>query len=467
MKTIKSTLLKKEEFPLVLKNHKNLFNLGTENKKLFLSKSTMKLGKNNISDRNFSFSRNNNLFLQASKIYLKQLEELNLFLNEEINIPKTERLYPTEIPNIKTINNESSPKKYKYRIKTSENIRMTNSNLIKSKTSSSFKIKNRNSKVIKSIELNQNSSKDKLQTFVNLSFLLGKTKNESVKKSKPMKYEVEPMNIRSEYNNLILKKSFLNFKKSQESIFAHKVRSNFMIDINEKIKEQNIKKKCIFRRHLLEYEKIKKMEEEAKDLIDINFIEFSDAKKNLKKYIYSINDINFNEDKNYILFKTYENRINYIYDMCHIPNFKNHLLKYNNKIDYEINYINELDCPNFIDYNAWNYLNMKKAKIQSFIDKSNKEKEEEKIINNGNDNDIKYSKNIDNKIINYINKKNEEEEKDKENLNTDNKFLRKELQLTKEIEEYFILKIIYKNNSYFASDKLKEVVYNKFYFNKI
>ena len=44
-----------------------------------------------------------------------------------------------------------------------------------------------------------------------------------------------------------------------------------------------------------------------------------------------------------------------------------------------------------------------------------------------------------------------------------NKFLRKELQLTKEVEEYFILKIIYKNNSYFASDKLKEVVYNKFY----
>ena len=108
---------------------------------------------------------------------------------------------------------------------------------------------------------------------------------------------------------------------------------------------------------------------------------------------------------------------------------------------------------------------MKKAKIQTFIDKSNKEKKEENIINNGNDNNngIKYSKSIDNKIIDYINKKNEEEEKDKGNIKTENKFLRKELQLTKEVEDYFILKIIYKNNSYYAYDKLKEVVYNKIY----
>ena len=102
MKTIKSALLS-EEFSSRFKNSKNIFNLGTKDKKLFLSKSTMKIERNNLSDRN-SLSRNNNLFLQASKIYLKQLEELNLFLNEEINIPKTERLYPTEIPNIKTIN---------------------------------------------------------------------------------------------------------------------------------------------------------------------------------------------------------------------------------------------------------------------------------------------------------------------------------------------------------------------------
>ena len=457
MKTIKSALLS-EEFSSRFKNSKNIFNLGKKDKKLFLSKSTMKIERNNLSDRN-SLSRNNNLFLQASKIYLKQLEELNLFLNEEINIPKTERLYPTEIPNIKTINTESSSKKHKYRIKTCENKRRKDSNFIKSKTSSSYKIKDRNSKGIISKERNKNG----LQTYVNLSFLLGKKKIENVKKVEPLKYEVEPMNVRSDYNKLIVKKSFLNFKKSQESIFAHKVRSHFMIDNNEKIKKQAFKQKKIFRKNLLHYEKIKKIEEEAKDVIDINFIEFSDAKKKLKKYIYSVNEKNFNEDKNYILFKSYENRINYIYDMCHIPTFKNHLLKYNNKIDYEINYINELDCPNFIDYNSWNYLNIKKAKIQTFIDKSNKEKKEESISKNGNDNGIKYSKSIDNKIFDYINKKDEEEKKDKENIKTDNKFLRKELQLTKEVEDYFVLKIIYKNNSYFASDKLKEVVYNKFY----
>ena len=459
MKTIKSAKLNKK-YPLRFKNNKSIFNLGVKDKRLFLSKSTIKIERNNLSDRKFSLSRNNNFFLQASKKYLKQLEELNIFLNEEINIPKTERFYPTEIPNIKTIITESSTKRYKFRIKTCES-RRTNSNFIKSKTSSSYKIRDRNSKDIKSIERNQNG----LQTYVNLSFLLGKKKMENVKKVEPMKYEVEPMSVRSDYNELILKKSFLNFKKSQESIFAHKVKSNFMIDNIEKIKKQKIKQKSIFRDNLLQYEKIKRLEEEAKDVIDINFIEFSDAKKKLKKYIYSMSDKNFNEDKNYILFKSYENRINYIYDMCHIPTFKNHLLKYNNKIDYEVNYINELDCPNFIDYNSWNYLNMKKAKIQTFIDKSNKEKKEENIINNGNDNNngIKYSKSIDNKIIDYINKKNEEEEKDKGNIKTENKFLRKELQLTKEVEEYFILKIIYKNNSYFASDKLKEVVYNKFY----
>ena len=456
MKTIKSALL---EFPLRFKNSKNIFNLGTKDKKLFKSKSKMKIDRINLTDRNSFLSRKNNFFLQASKIYLKQLEELNLFLNEEINIPKTERLYPTEIPNIKTIKTESSSKKHKYKIKTNESKRRIHSNFIKSRTSSSYKITDRNSKDIKSKERDQNG----LQTFVNLSFLLGKKKEENSKKVESMKYEVKPMNIRSDYNKLILKKSFLNFKKSQESIFAHKVRTNFMININKKIIKQNFEQKNIFRKNLLQYEKIKKLEEEAKDVIDINFIEFLDAKKKLKKYIYSVNDRNFNDDKNYILFKTYENRINYIYDMCHIPTFKNHLLKYNKKIDYEINYINELDCPNFIDYNSWNYLNMKKAKIQSFIDKSNKEKKEENIISNGNDNVIKYSKSINNKIIDYINKKNEEEEKEKENLKTDNKFLRKELQLTKEVEEYFILKIIYKNNSYFASDKLKEVVFNKFY----
>ena len=462
MKTIKSALLN-EEFRSVFKNSKNISKSGVKKRKLFISKSTMKIKRNNLSDRNFSFSRNNNLFLQASKIYLKKLEELNLFLNEELNIPKTERLYPTEIPKLNTINESSLKKK---RIETFENRKRNIPNLVKCKTSSSYKIKDRNSKDIKNKEMKQNSSIGKLQTFVNLSFLLGKKKIEKVKKIEPAKYEVEPMNIRSDYNNLIVKNSVLNFGKSQESIFAHKVKANFMIDFNEKIKKQNFKQKKIIRRNLLKYEKIKKLEEEAKDVIDINFIEYSDAKKKLKKYLYFVNEKNFNEDKNYIMFKTYQNRINYIYDMCHIPNFKNHLLKYNNKIDYEISYINELDCPNFIDYNSWNYLNMKKAKIQTLIDKA---KEKEKTRKNGYDNDIKYSKDIDNKIIDYINKKNEEEEKDKEilGLKTDNKFLRKELQLTKEIEEFFILKIIYKNNSYFASDKLKEVVYNKFYFNKM
>lgn len=453
MEKIKSILLNNEISFLKMKNKKNIFNIFTQKSKSIPSKLLFKKRKNNISEKYISYYTSKSPFRVFLKKDLKQID-LNLINEEDKTQPKTERFYPTSLPEMSSINIESPLSNKNYNYYKNKNKILNNYNSRKNSAVSTIKKKIlENSRNNLKNDLNTINSLEKIQNFVNLSHLFGKRKKKNLNKLDTMKFHVESMKLRKEYADLILKNSLLSFHKSQNSAFAHNLNSNYMIEEFEKSKFETIKLKKIYLKNEEEYEKAKKMEEELNDVIDTDFVEFEDAKKKLKRFIYISQEINFNEDENYLLFKKYENRINYIYDKYHVPKFKNHFLKYNKNIDKEIKYINELDCPNVIDYNSWAYLNIKKAKIQNLLDKGSIDQiEEEK-----NDTKNEFIKTLEKKIKININKKNMDN-----NDTKNNKKIKKEKKLSQKVKDYFHIKTVIKINPDIASNKLKEVIYNKF-----
>jgi hypothetical protein len=268
------------------------------------------------------------------------------------------------------------------------------------------------------------------------------------------------MSTRKDYTDFILRNSILNFKTTQDTFFAHNINSNFILKGYEKYKlDAEIQKKKI-NRNLTRLKNIKSLEEETKDVVNPDFVDYLKIKRKLRKLIFFENEINFRYDEQFFCFNKYENKINYIYDICRFPHFNNCLLKYNNEINHDIKYINELDCPNYINYKIWNNLNLKKAKIQTLKDKGINDKiivTENISIDNRN---IKNS-NIQNESKNDNFNKGKIMLKGNEKLKNikNSKF---KIHFFEEIEDYFVNKRIYKNNSFIASEELKKVIYNKF-----
>ena len=199
-----------------------------------------------------------------------------------------------------------------------------------------------------------------------------------------------------------------------------------------------------------------------------NYLEYLKIIKKVRKVVFNPNEIKY---KNFEFFNKYENKINFIYDISRVPYFKNRLIKYNSEINKEIKYINELDGHNFIEHKVFDFLNLKKVKIQQIKDKGiniiiddiknniNNKGIEDNIIANSNNKIRNYSFNQNHKENDIIN--------DEIGINNENKFnnrkkVKLKLKRDEELEDFFINKNYFKYNPYIASEELKKVIYKKF-----
>ena len=387
-----------------------------------------------MSERNISFYKKNNPFIKNSK---SKLELINFCLSKKKkNNSQKNKLYRTEIQTSqRIIKYPSSSKKFN---NNNNNINGFITSYTSSRHNSSIPhVFRRNSK-------KEQNFFEKYQLFVNLNSLLGKSKNgnNTIKRSK---YHLNSMKYRKDYTDFIFKHSLLNFKSTQDTYFAHNINSNIILQEYKKLKLDTEKQKIKINKNLIRLKCLKKMENEINDIVDIDYFEYLKLKRDLKKLRFFDNEMSYKKDENFIKFNNYENKINYIYDIYHVPHFKNRLLKYNNEINYEIKHLNELDCPNFIDFKVWINLNIKKVKMQMLKDKGI------------NDNIISENINLDK--INSNNKENEKEENDILENEEESKV---NFHINEELEDYFINKSFYKSNSYIASDNLKKFLYKNF-----
>lgn len=219
-----------------------------------------------------------------------------------------------------------------------------------------------------------------------------------------------------------------------ESPKYHEIRSNFFIKdvINKNKKTLATIKKAITDTRTPEEK------EEAYD----SFVSESLAMIKLKRLIRNflgakdnkLNQIVIEKEK---FFDSLENKVNFIYDIYKVPNFKNNFINYTNKMDSLNQY------KNIIDTGINKYLNLLKYSIQKEKDnrknhiENEKEQEEKrklkKLLNEDPDDEVNFLRS-----------------RDKDN----NKLLY-------EIDNFFIHKYVKYQNVNFANDKVKKCIFNK------
>ena len=106
-------------------------------------------------------------------------------------------------------------------------------------------------------------------------------------------------------------------------------------------------------------------DEEIYEMEDKDTIEESVFDNN--KIFGKIKNFLFNQNLKYKIgkevkqfFESKENKINFLYDICLLPNFKNNLLKKNENGKL---FLQKLEAENYIDCITWRYLNKAKIKI--------------------------------------------------------------------------------------------------------
>jgi hypothetical protein len=114
-------------------------------------------------------------------------------------------------------------------------------------------------------------------------------------------------------------------------------------------------------------------EEEKNDILDENIF-------NNGKIFRKIKNVLINQDQKYIFgnetekfFKKKENKINYLFDVKVLPNFRNNLLRENGYTFQE-----KLDEDNYVEKRTWKYLNKAKIKLQK--DKDDKKNNEYHLL---------------------------------------------------------------------------------------
>ena len=448
MKKIKSIILN-TDFPSIKKKI-NFFNTTKNKTRTLPNKASIGFKHKYLIKKNISFFKKSPF--PSTK---NNLELINFYLNENKKQSKKDRLYRTEI--------QTSQRIIKF---PSSNINKRNNNYIFDKkyiTSYSSSRKN---------NLNNNNLKNadtgniignilESQFFINLNLLLGKRK--SVNKIENEKYQLNSMKLRKEYENFILKKSLLNYKSAHDTPFAHNLNTIFLLKEYQKIKLDPQKERKNIKSNLYKLENFRKYEIEKKDSINPEYLNYLKIERKLRKIVFNSNEIKY---KNFTFFNKYENKINYIYDMCHVPYFKNRLLKYNNEINKETKYINELDSYNFIEHKVFDFVNLKKIKIQELKDKGINNIILDDFKNNINNQNINLNNNS--KIKNYnFNQDDNDINKDEIEINNENKLknkkkLKLKLKMEEELEDFFITKNFIKYNPYIASEELKNLIYKKF-----
>lgn len=238
-----------------------------------------------------------------------------------------------------------------------------------------------------------------------------------------------PLSQRNDNNKMIYN---LKTIKNQSPSKSHSKNLNSIIHKNEKL------------RLIRHFKSIKKEENrkiydiEMKDKIETPPLQLQKIRKLIYKYLTkeaNIKEIIDNE----IFYKSYENRVNFIYDGLKLPTIKN------NFINHNIDHRKEWKNINAINPKLLIFLNLLKKIIQRKKDK----------IKDSKKNSKKYSKK--GTFLIYLDKtirfKDENEDYDIEKL--DKEFLF-------ECDKYFYDKTLYKNINIPKKILLKQCVYNKF-----
>ena len=222
---------------------------------------------------------------------------------------------------------------------------------------------NKNKLILNSIEVNKNdypkyiflskifTKSDSKTKKVFFPMYSGKTNKERVKSYKIKNNEI--------YKNYISKRVKLNYNNNFDSSFVHKIKSEFML--KKLSKKYPIKKE---NNHENEYsDEDKEIIKEKRDIVDENILNNDKIFKKIKNEL-------FNQNKKYIIgnetkvfFEKKENRINYLYDINLLPNFKNNLLR-----ESGITFQRKLEEENYIENKNWRYLNKAKIRLQKLKD---------------------------------------------------------------------------------------------------
>ena len=293
---------------------------------------------------------------------------------------------------------------------------------------------------------------NKSQKYVKLNRIFGF--KETKKKEKINFLPDNPIGEREDYRKNIFHNALLSYKKCKASIFAHQVNVDYLISDFVKTKlliEEKHNKLVIKAKEYSEYLNLYK--NEFRDEYTDKYLESLNILRKVKKmFLQDYYGIDYLDDENFTFLKKYENRINFGCDCYHVPIFKNRFMRYNKIIDSEFNFINELDCPNVIDFKVWKYLNMTKIKIQKFKDMNIKNKN---LIKN-------FYFDI------FIEKK---DNKKKKNDKYSSNYFENEMMIEKEeeknakkydLENYFIYKKNKQTTTRIANDRLRNFVFTKF-----
>ena len=281
---------------------------------------------------------------------------------------------------------------------------------------------NRRNLLLNSIEVNKNDypryiflskifkikqSKSK-KNFIKSNILQYNSKSKSNQKNYKIKNTIS-------YKNYVNNRAKLSYKINFESSFAHKIKTEYMIlKMNKKYPIKTDKE--IESMYKDEDEEIYEMED--KDTIEESVFDNNKIFGKIKNFL-------FNQNLKYKIgkevkqfFDSKENKINFLYDICLLPNFKNNLLKKNENGKL---FLQKLEAENYIDCITWRYLNKAKIRLQKIKDDPNFfeiEFEEEENELNKDDKNIVSEDNINNnklykekyecfEIEDYISKKKE------------------------------------------------------------
>jgi hypothetical protein len=267
------------------------------------------------------------------------------------------------------------------------------------------------------------------------------SENEHIKKHSLAMPQPEREDYKQKVNQ---RKSFIN-PGIYENPFLRHVSVVIMLDKIEKEKE---KKQAIIERKIFNVEVYDKVPN--KSLEDMKILD------NIKNFL-TAKDSKLNQAlvKNDIFYSKFENKVNFLYDINLVPNFKNNLVNnFLKNVDDEIYII----CNNYIDHGINIYLNKLKVKIQKRKDEKliKSKKIDLTKIKNLNEEKQKYYNNLIKDDYNIL----DDYIKQKKNLINSPEQIKNYDETIYELNDFFENKYIKYKNVKFTNERIKEKIFN-------
>ena len=271
--------------------------------------------------------------------------------------------------------------------------------------------------------------------------------SENEPKKKPSLAIPQPQ--REDYKQKVIqRKSFIN-PGNFENPFLRHVSVVIMLDKIEKEKE---KKQAIIERKIFNFE--------VYDIVPNKSLEDMKILDNIKNFLTAKdNKLNQTLVKNDSFYSKFENKVNFLYDMNLIPNFKNNLGNFLKNVDDEIYII----CNNYIDHGISVYLNKLKVKIQKRKDEKlkkinlkNRKIDLKNIKKLNNEEEKKYYDNLIKDDYNIL----DEYLKEKKNLINSPEQIKNDDERIYELNDFFENKYVKYKNVKFTNERIKEKIFN-------